>query len=65
MAILTTLQELEAIYASPAEASIVKQVYPSLSEIDRSFPVRSIGDRRAGKLGLFAEGRFTGFCPSS
>jgi predicted pyridoxine 5'-phosphate oxidase superfamily flavin-nucleotide-binding protein len=26
MGILTTLQELEAIYGSPAEASIVKQV---------------------------------------
>jgi predicted pyridoxine 5'-phosphate oxidase superfamily flavin-nucleotide-binding protein len=68
MGILTTLQELEAIYASPAEASIVKQVdaiIPHYRRLIEASPFAVLATAGPEGLDCSPEGGFAGFCPSS
>jgi hypothetical protein len=45
MGILTTLQELEAIYGSPAEASIVKEVDAIIPHYQRLIEASPFGNK--------------------
>ena len=51
MSIVETIEQLEAIYGYPNDASTVKvadRVTPSLSDADGQLAVRGAGDDRAG-----------------
>jgi uncharacterized protein len=67
MGILTNLQELEAIYGSPAEASIVKEVDAIIAHYQRliqASPFAILATAGPEVLDC-SPGRFTRFCQSS
>ena len=68
MSIIATVEQLEAIYGQPNEASTVKvstQDHAAISRADRQVAVRRAGNVRAGRTGLLAAGRPVRFCSRS
>jgi predicted pyridoxine 5'-phosphate oxidase superfamily flavin-nucleotide-binding protein len=68
MGILTALQELEAIYGSPAEASIVKQVdaiIPHYQRLIEASPFAILATAGPEGLDCSPRGEFARFRPSS